>query len=74
MNEEQLQQGREALIGLGWEAVSIDKFAHTICNNDVKKQIAKGLLPFLQRVVLDLETTKTDLDSLITHIQEFNND
>jgi hypothetical protein len=74
MNEEQIQQGRDALIALGWESGSIDSFARTICNAELKRQISTGLLPFLKTIVLDLEDTKTDLDSLITHIEEFNCD
>lgn len=74
MNEEQIQQGREALIALGWESDSIDTFARTICNNELKRQISKGLLPFLKSIVEDLDGTKGDLDSLVTHIEEFNCD
>ena len=74
MNEEQLQQGRNALIALGWESESIDSFARYTCNNEIKKEISKGLLPYLKKVVLDLDDLEKDLNSLITHIEEFNSD
>ena len=74
MNEEQVQQGRDALIVLGWESDSIDTFARVTCNNDLKRQISKGLLPYLNSVVKDIDGMKTDLSSLIEHIEDFNNE
>ena len=74
MNEEQVQQGRDALIVLGWESDSIDTFARVICNNELKRQISKGLLPYLNGVVKDIDRLKTDLSSLIEHIEDFNNE
>lgn len=71
MNEEQIKQGREALIGLGWEASSIDAFARATCNRELKKQISKGLLPYLKRVVVDLKALDADLSDLINHIEDF---
>ena len=74
MNEEQVQQGRDALIALGWESDSIDTFARVICNNELKRKISKGLLPYLNGIVKDITSMKTDLNSLIEHIEDFNNE
>ena len=74
MNEEQVQQGRDALIALGWESDSIDVFARVIYNNELKRQISKGLLPYLNGIVKDITSMKTDLNSLIEHIEDFNNE
>lgn len=74
MNEEQLQQGRDALIALGWESVSIDAFARIACNNEIKKEISKGLLPYLNAISLSLGDAQRDISSLITHIEEFSNE
>ena len=74
MNEEQVQQGRDALIAIGWESDSIDVFARVICNNELKRQISKGLLPYLNGIVKDIDGMKTDLSSLIEHIEDFNNE
>jgi hypothetical protein len=73
MNEEQVQEGRNALIALGWESASIDAFARITCNNEIKKEISSGLLPYLNNVVNDLGDLQADLNALIVHIQEFNN-
>jgi hypothetical protein len=73
MNEEQVQEGRNALIALGWESESINTFARITCNNEIKKEISSGLLPYLNNVVNDLGDLQADLNALIVHIQEFNN-
>lgn len=73
MNEEQLQQGRDALIALGWEAESIESFAMKISERSVKKRIAEGLTPYLKRTGNDLNTMLNDLNSLICHIEDFTN-
>ena len=74
MNEEQVQQGRDALIALGWESDSIDTFARVICNNELKRQISKGLLPYLQKVALSLDDIHCEMIGLIEHIEDFNNE
>jgi hypothetical protein len=73
MNEEQVREGRNALIALGWESESINTFARITCNNEIKKEISSGLLPYLNNVVNDLGDLQADLNALIVHIQEFNN-
>jgi hypothetical protein len=73
MNEEQVQQGRNALLELGWEAGSISEFCRLTCERDVKKQIANGITPYLKKTSLDLNQLLKEFDSLIDHIEDFNN-
>ena len=74
MNEEQLQQGRDALIAIGWESESIDAFASTTCHNEIKKEIAGGLLPYLHSVIDNLKRLDGELSSLVNHIEEYTNE
>jgi hypothetical protein len=73
MNEEQVQQGRDALIGLGWGSESISEFCKIQCHNDIRLQIADGLTPYLKSVVKQLRDIDGELSGLVAHIEDFSN-
>ena len=75
MNKEQVQQGRDVLISsLSWEAESISQFAKALCEREVKKEIASGLVPYLTTLRKDLIAIESEISKLLAHIEEFNNE
>ena len=71
MNGEQIQVGRDALIELGWTNESMLAFANTLCERQVKKEIAQGILPYLLSVSNELRTVESEIGELVQHIEEY---
>jgi hypothetical protein len=71
MNSEQEQLGRDALVKLEWTNESILDFAKTICERQVKKDIAQGILPYLTGLQKELAQVGGEITDLIRHIEEF---
>lgn len=71
MNQEQEQLGRNALLALEWTNESIIDFAKTICERQVKKDIAQGILPYLINLSKELKQVETEVIDLVKHIEEF---
>lgn len=71
MNEQQEQLGRNALLALEWTNESILDFCKQVCERQIKKDIAQGILPYLEHTQKEIIQVESEISELLTHIKEF---